>query len=54
MEQEHKDAGEYDRELRRKIDWRTEQRAFELVNRRMTSERKLKARAKRANVIRIH
>ena len=48
MAQKRKDATQYDRELRRKIDQRAEQRALELANRRMKIERKQKAGAKRA------
>ena len=48
MSQKCKDTAQYDWELHRKIDWRNEQRALELVNRKVKVERKQKAGAKRA------
>ena len=48
MARQRNNAAQYDRELRRKIDRRTTQRALEMANRRIKIERQKKAGAKRA------
>ena len=48
MARQRNNAAQYDRELRRKIDRRTAQRALEMANRRIKIERQKKAGAKRA------
>ncbi len=48
MTRQRNNAAQYDRELRRKIDRRTVQRALEMTNRRIKIESQKKAGAKRA------